>query len=53
MEDNRQWYSSFMGRREQQGLDAHTGNRNGYNVFRKRQVFVDVIEKSWQEKIIL
>ena len=53
MENNRQWYTSFMGQREQQGLDTHTGNRNGDNVFKKRQVFIDAIEESWQEKIIL
>ena len=53
MEDNRQGYSSFMGRREQQGLDTHAGNRDGDNVFKKRQVFIDAIEKSWQEKIAL
>lgn len=53
MEDNRQGYSSFMGRRGQQGLDTHTGNRDGNNVFKKRQVFIDAIEESWQEKIIL
>ena len=53
LESNRRGYSNIMGLGNRKNLDARTGDRNGHNVFRKRPVFVDVIEESWQEKIVL
>lgn len=53
LESNRRGYSSFMGLGAGQSMDAHTGVGHGNNDIRKRQVFIDVIEKSWQEKIVL
>ena len=53
LESNRRGYTNIMGCLFRSGMDTRTGDRNGHNVFRKRPVFVDVIEESWQEKITL
>ena len=53
LENYRRWHTGFMGRRTGKSLGAYAGNRDTDNDTRNRKIFIDVIEKPWQEKIIL
>ena len=53
VESNRRGYTGFMGRLHQKSLGAYARKQYLDNDPKSSTRFIDAIEKSWQEKIIL